>query len=71
MFLNKRSIPILADKGMVGKVMLSGEIVFAEERENLFPISLTGATIQDSGTRERRDVSYVPLHCQIIKRKKY
>jgi len=62
---------MLANKGIVGKVMLSGEIVFAEERENLFPISFIGATIQDGGIRERRDVSYVPLHCQIIKRKKY
>ena len=28
---------MLADKDMVGKVMLSGEIVFVKERENLFP----------------------------------
>jgi len=45
---------MLADEGTVGNVMLCGKIVFAEERENLFPISLMGATIQDGGTRERR-----------------
>ena len=45
---------MLADEGMVGKVMLYGEIIFAEEKENLFPIFLIGTTIQDSGTRKRR-----------------
>jgi len=41
---------MLADEDMVGKVILYGEIMFAEERENLFPISLMG------DIRERRDV---------------
>ena len=36
---------MLADEGMVGKVMLYGEIIFAEEKENLFPIFLMGTTI--------------------------
>ena len=45
---------MLANKDTVGKVMLCGEIMFAEERENLFLISLMDATIQDSGTREKR-----------------
>ena len=43
-------IPIL-----VGKVIVVVEFVFAKEDKNLFPISLTDATIQDSGTRERRN----------------
>ena len=30
--------------------------MFDVVEENLFPRSLTGATIQDGGTRERRDV---------------
>ena len=30
--------------------------MFEEKEVNLFPKSLTGTTIQDSGTRERRDV---------------
>jgi len=48
------SIPVLADEGMAGKVLLYSKIVFAKERENLFPISLMGTTMQDGGTRERR-----------------
>ena len=34
--------------------MVCYEFVFAEERKNLFPISLMGATIQDGSSRERR-----------------
>jgi len=30
--------------------------MFEEKEVNLFPKSLTGTTIQDGGTRERRDV---------------
>ena len=29
--------------------------MFAEEKKNLFPKSLTGTTIQDGSTRKRRD----------------
>jgi len=47
---------MLVDKVMVGKVMFCCEFVFAEERKNLFPIFLIGATIRDGGTRERRIV---------------
>ena len=45
---------MLVDKDTVGKVMVCCEFVFAEERKNLFPISLMGTTIQDGGSRERR-----------------
>ena len=37
------------------KVMFEFEVVFAEVEKILFPMSLMGATIQDSGTRARRD----------------
>ena len=46
---------MLVDKDMVSKVIVCCEFVFAEERKNLFPISLTGTTIQDSGTKERKN----------------
>jgi len=39
----------------VGKVMIDAEFIFAEERKNLFPIFLTGTTIQDSSSRARKD----------------
>ena len=38
----------------VGIAIVVVEFIFAEERKNLFPISLTGATIQDGGLRERK-----------------
>ena len=38
----------------VGNLKACCECVFEKEEKNLFPKSLTGATIQDGGTRERR-----------------
>ena len=46
---------MLVDQDMVGKVIVCCEFIFAEERKNLFPISLTGTIIQDSGIRERKN----------------
>ena len=46
---------MLVGKDTVGKAIVCCKFVFAEERKNLFPVSLTGATIQDGGSRERRD----------------
>ena len=37
------------------KAMFECEFIVVEVERNLFPMSLTGATIQDGGTRERRD----------------
>jgi len=44
-------MPILA-----GKVILEYKFIVAEVENNLFPMSLTGTTIQDGGTRARRNV---------------
>ena len=49
---------MLVDKDTVGKVMVCCEFVFAEERKNLFPISLMGTTIQDGGAREKRNEQF-------------
>ena len=38
-----------------GKVILESEIIFAELEKILFPISLIDATIQDGGTRARKN----------------
>ena len=38
-----------------GKVILESEFIVAEVENDLFPMSLMGATIQDGGSRERRD----------------
>ena len=38
-----------------GKVIFEYEFIIAEVENDLFLISLTGATIQDSSSRERRD----------------
>ena len=43
----------------VGKVILETEFIVAEVEKDLFPMSLTGATMQDGGTRERRDAKGV------------
>ena len=40
---------------LVGKAIVCCKFVFAEERKNLFPISLIGTTIQDGSSRERKD----------------
>ena len=38
-----------------GKVIFEFEVIFAEVGKVLFPMSLIGTTIQDCGTRARRD----------------
>ena len=42
------------------KVIFKCVVGIAEVEKNLFPVSLTGTTIQDGGTRARRDEP-VPL----------
>ena len=49
------SIPVLLVKDTVGNLKVIFEDVFDVVEENLFSRSLTDATIQDGGTRERRD----------------
>ena len=49
------SIPVLLVENTVGNLKELFEDVFDMVEENLFPRSLTSATIQDGGTRERRD----------------
>ena len=39
----------------VGKVIFVVEVIIAEERKSLFPISLIGTTIQDSGLKREKD----------------
>ena len=58
MFLTRltKSITKLVGKVTVSVAIVGGEIIFAEERKNLFPIFLIGVTIQDSSSRERRNV---------------
>ena len=61
------SIPVLLLEDTVGKLRRLLEDMFDMVEENLFPRSLMDATIQDSGTRERRDVNdnvniYIDLH---------
>ena len=50
------SIPILVKEAIVGNSKVCWVYIFAEERKNLFPKSLIGATIQDSGTKERKNM---------------
>ena len=38
-----------------GKFIFESEVVIVEIEKILFPVSLMGTTIQDGGTRERRD----------------
>ena len=49
------SIPALFEGHTVGNSKVCSGCVFEEKETNLFPRSLTGTTIQDGGTRERRD----------------
>jgi len=49
----KMSIPVILLKGTVGKLRRLLEDVFDVVEEDVFPRSLTGATIQDGGTRGR------------------
>ena len=51
----KMSIPVILLKGTVGKLRRLLEDMFDIVEEDIFPRSLTGATTQDGGTRERRD----------------
>ena len=48
-------IPVLLAWYTVGNMESWVEIVFVEEEVNIFLISLTDATIQDGGSRERKD----------------
>ena len=53
------SIPVILLKGTVGKLRRLLEDVFDIVEEDVFPRSLTGATIQDGGTRGR--LGHVPI----------
>ena len=50
----KMSIPMLFEWDTVGNSKACNEVVVGVEK-NLFPRSLMGTTIQDGGTRERKD----------------
>ena len=60
-FSVRMSIPVLNEDNTVGNLKACCECIFKEEEKNLFPKSLIGTIIQDSGTRERRD-DYVSLY---------
>ena len=55
------SIPILFAWNTVSNVKLCTGVMFGEKEVNLFLMSLTGITIQDGGTRERRNVTMPSL----------
>ena len=61
---------MLLMKDTVGKLRILFEDVFDIEKENLFPRSLMGATIQDGGTRERRGLITLILTLSLKKKKK-
>ena len=48
-------IPMLFEGNIVGNLKVCSGCVFEEKETNLFSRSLTDATIQDNGTREKRD----------------
>ena len=56
------SISMLVEENTVGRLRVHWECIIVEEEKNLFPKSLTGTTIQDGGTRERRELSYMISH---------
>ena len=60
---------MLVGRDMVGIAIVGSEFVFAEERKNLFPISLTGATIQDGSPRERRELLFYTFASYIFQDK--
>ena len=61
------SIPVYVEGSVVGKLSGCWEcIIVEEERKNLFPKSLMGTTMWDSGTRKRRDWLSSHLSCTWI-----
>ena len=59
------SISVQFEDNTVGNSKDCCKCVFEEEKANLFPRSLMGTTIQDSGTRERKADKYNNIQQQL------